>query len=211
MRWLLPISFGVLFAISLVGRALAQALPCDPEAYGHLEEAIAGLDGERVEPLLEFIGPDGQPFPTAPPEAPVTARFDFAAAAVGEACALPEHMKRTLEAIVMAPPDPHFHLQIVVYGLTQDLGSLVAACGGGGPEMLARAGVMASPEREAAFVGGCEVLAELDREESLVVVPLERLLTAAVVYTWLRDQGEPHAQALGRLLLGFGLTTWMAP
>lgn len=167
--------------------ALAQTPPCAPDSYAELESAIESLSGD-------------------PSAAEMVSRFDFAAMAVAETCTLADGLESVLESVGMvASEDVKL---VVMRGLTQDISFLLGSCGPSGPRVLSDATMLTPGEGQAHFVDSClPGLTGLAPREALITISLERLLASAVTYQWLVSESEPHSIEIGRLLLGFGLTT----
>jgi hypothetical protein len=160
--------------------------------------------GQRRRPANVLL-PDGTPASPAEDEEPIQRRFDLATAAVVEVCALPPTMEEWLGNV--AGVGPEHLLRVVMGGVAEDTQRLEAACGPGAMALIDALAGMDPAQRVQATVDGCTPGVEgLAPRETLVTLPFERLITAAVVYRWLAAQAEPHAVELGRLLLGLGLT-----
>jgi hypothetical protein len=177
---------------------------CDETAYRSITEALAAMDAEP--PLPAFLDENGVPVDPGPPPEPMSRRFDFACYSVSEICALPGTLRADLRRIGEASDEQRSLL--VLRAVTADPALLTTACGATYAGTFADLGALAPEARSAAFLAGCQPgVSGLASPEELAGVGFERLLLGAVVYRWLAANDEPHAAELGRMLLGFGLTS----
>jgi hypothetical protein len=127
----------------------------------------------------------------------------YAVEAAGHLCDYPDGLAALFREIEASPPD--LRMISVLRALAEEPSLLARICGADGPAVFAGMAQGAREQASAHLVDGCRLeRLGLAPREALAAAEPDRLIVAALVFTWMTSAGVPERQAreAGRKILG---------